>query len=182
MRHNKQLLILVMSVIAIACSQQGAVPTSLVAPSGGSLAAQNDGPMAATVLFGNDSAGSPFDPGAGHDRSGHARDTLIPGTVVINRGGTVTFKIGFVHQIAVYQPGKGPEDVNTSALDFSSSCFGIPLITDSVGRIYTPPAQPCTGGPTSVSYTFNQPGKYLVICTLLPHFNIKMYGWVVVQD
>ena len=138
--------------------------------------------MAATVLFGNDTTGSPFDPGSGHDASGHARDTLVPNTVVIKSGGTVTFKVGFVHQVAIYAPGKGPEDVNTSALDFVSGCFGVPLIIDSTGRINTPPAQPCMGGPASVSYTFNQPGKYLVICTFLPHFQIKMYGWIVVKD
>ena len=31
--------------------------------------------------------------------------------------------------------------------------------------------------------TFSAPGKYLVICTFLPHFvEFEMYGWVVVRD
>ena len=29
---------------------------------------------------------------------------------------------------------------------------------------------------------FESPGRYLVICTLLPHFvGAKMYGWVIVK-
>jgi plastocyanin len=31
------------------------------------------------------------------------------------------------------------------------------------------------------SYTFTEPGRYLVICTFFPHFNVGMYGWVVVR-
>ena len=42
--------------------------------------------------------------------------------------------------------------------------------------------QPCAGGPTAPSYTFTEPGRYLVICAFLPHFELQMWGWVIVKD
>ena len=39
-------------------------------------------------------------------------------------------------------------------------------------------------GTPAVSWTasFSEPGRYLVICNLTPHFGFfKMYGWVIVK-
>jgi plastocyanin len=167
-------------LVIVACSQEGSKLSSPAAPSAG-LAAST--PATATVQFGLDWLGSPFPPPSGHDQSGHARDNLVPRTTVIDKGGTVTFNIpaGSVHQIAVYDDGTAPDDVDTSALSFGG-CFGVPLINDTTDRLFVPPPQPCAGGPTSVTYTFNTPGRYLVICTFLPHFQAGMYGWVIVRD
>ena len=33
----------------------------------------------------------------------------------------------------------------------------------------------------SETVAFLEPGRYLVICAVLPHFNDKMYGWVEVR-
>jgi hypothetical protein len=70
-------------------------------------------PDSATIQFGNDGVGSHFPPPSGHDASGNARDNLIPRTVVIDKGGPVTFKIGFsgVHQGAIYADGTEPGDI-----------------------------------------------------------------------
>src|SRR5262245_40817081 len=65
------------------------------------------------VEFGTDATGSPFPP-AEHDRSFHSFDKLRPRTVVIQRGGSVTYEIDECHQPAVYRPGTKPEDINTS--------------------------------------------------------------------
>jgi plastocyanin len=54
------------------------------------------------------------------------------------------------------------------------------VINDSTNRETTLPV-PCLT-PTSRQYTFNTPGRYLVICAFLPHFNINMYGWVIVKE
>ena len=54
------------------------------------------------------------------------------------------------------------------------------LIDDDTNRVasYT---HAC-GGPWSVERQFDEPGKYLVICAFLPHFEVQMYGWVIVRD
>jgi plastocyanin len=172
-------------LLAIACTQQGGELSSPTVPSGSlsAVPSANSSALSATVRFGLDTLGSPFPPPSGHDQSGHARDSLVPRTVVIDKGGMVTFELpaGSVHQVAVYDDGTTPEDINTSALSFGG-CFGVPLIADTNARLFTPPPQPCAGGPTSVARTFTKPGRYLVICTFLPHFEEGMYGWVIVRD
>ena len=42
-------------------------------------------------------------------------------------------------------------------------------------------AVPCLTA-TQATYTFTQPGKYLVICAFLPHFEGGMYAWVEVKE
>jgi plastocyanin len=141
--------------------------------------------QSATVQFGNPDVGSGYPPGPSpHDQSGHAVDSLVPVNVVIDAGGTVTFNTGGVHEIAIYEPGKGPEDVDTSALvAMPAGCQAPPLrINDPVGRIAINGLNPVGCGPRVYTHTFDQPGKYLVICEFLPHFQVKMYGWVTVRD
>ena len=58
------------------------------------------------------------------------------------------------------------------------------VIDDSNGRIAEAwgNANELHTTPTTWEYTFTQPGKYLIICTTLPHFaESKMYGWVDVK-
>ena len=194
-------LALLLLVVAVACSQQGSSPSSPASPSpnldsqrgsnpsspaspSASLAAQNDGPLAATIEFGRDQLGSPFPPPSGHDASGHSRDSLFPQTVVIDRGGTVTFKMGAsgVHEAALYEPGITPDDIDTTKLDApAAGCPPVPIINDPDGRIAIISDQVCEGGSAAPTWTFPNPGKYLVICTFLPHFERGMWGWVIVK-
>ena len=143
-------------------------------------------PLTATVRFGLDSqTGSPFPVPLGHDESSHAKHTLVPRTVVISQGGTVTFVIDSpVHQVAVYEAGTEPGDIDATILTPGGmgDCPDIPLIDDMDGLVAVLGDQPCAGGPTMVSYTFDEPGRYLVICAFLPHFaDDDMYGWVIVK-
>jgi hypothetical protein len=62
-------------------------------------------PDAATVRFGLVDVGSGFPPPSMHDQSAHASRTMVPGTVVIDRGGTVTFDIVNPLQFSIYGPG-----------------------------------------------------------------------------
>jgi plastocyanin len=180
-RFHFPLLLLVLA-LAAACSQPGSTP-SPTAP-GASLAEKNNSPLSATVRFGNDTVGSPFPPPSGHDQSGHGRDNLIPRTVVIDQGGTVTFVIGGpVHQVAIYKDGTTPEQVGLAGLAPKAGCGPAPYIpgTNDPNFIKVLGQPPCAGGPTTVSQKFDNPGRYLVICSFLPHFNVGMYGWVEVR-
>ena len=136
------------------------------------------------MRFGNDTVGSKFNPASGHDQSGHGRDNLIPRTAVIDQGGTVTFVMGgAVHQAAIYKDGTTPEQVSRAGAAPIGGCPPVPYVTGAgdPNLVAVLDAPPCAGGAWSVSYTFQTPGRYLVICTFIPHLNVGMYGWVEVR-
>jgi plastocyanin len=142
-----------------------------------------DPPMSATVEFGQPDTGSPFPPD--HDQSGHAKDRPVPRTVVISPGGTVEFRINArTHGLAIYGPGIEPEDIDSNDTIASvAPCPPPPLIDDPNGRIAVFD-QPCALGLQTdvVTFTFNEPGRYLFICTFFPHFvDFDMFGWVNVK-
>jgi plastocyanin len=121
----------------------------------------------ATMEFGNPEAGTSFPPGA-HDASFHGRDRVIPGTVVIDRGQKVTFRVYPGHRVAIYKPGMRAQDI---------------LIGPGPFVLYSPNRIALQAAPTpQLSWTFNQPGRYLVICAIASHFyGANMYGWVIVR-
>ena len=175
-------LILASSFLILACSRSTPVePIGGAVPASGGLAART--PSTAIVEFGQENVGSPFPPPQGHDHSSNAQDNLVPRTVVISRGGTVTFKTFGVHGVAIYAPGTEPGDIDTSVLaPPQGACPPVPLINDPGNLVAVVAPQPCAGGTTTPSFTFTDPGRYLVICRFLPHFvEFKMYGWVIVQ-
>ena len=177
-------LALLLLVVAVACSQPGSTPASPTSPRAG-LSAQSGAALTATINFGRDDLGSPFPPPSGHDQSGHSRDTIFPRDTVIDKGGTVTFIMGAsgVHEAAIYEPGTTPEDINTSLTEPPApGCPPVPVINDPNHRIAVVSDQVCEGGSKTPTWTFTQPGKYLVICNFLPHFNLGMYAWVTVRD
>jgi plastocyanin len=124
-------------------------------------------PKPAVMVLGNPDAGSDFP--AGHDQSIHARDRIIPGTVVINAGELVTFQGVFTHRMAIYNDGMKPEDVlNTNPGTF---------VLYPYNRLYLQP----TATP-QVTLKFVRPGKFLVICAIKTHFfDRNMWGWVIVR-
>lgn len=183
-------VLLAVILMTTACSQWSAVgPTSPSAHEssgdaaviGSSAVQAHDSPLGVTIQFGQPDTGSDFPPSAAHDQSSHAKDNLVPRTVVIDRGGMVTFDVpAGAHQIAIYAPGTEPGDIDTTAL--------IPLCPGSTPRLINDPANrvalithPC-GSAWQAQYAFNAPGRYLVICAFLPHFQVGMYGWVEVRD
>ena len=93
---------------------------------------------------------------------------------------SVTYQIGGApthpHQVAVYGPGKTPDDVVAV-----NPPGAPPLINDANGRLALSPLV-ATGTFTTPPGTFTTPGRDLVLCNLRPHFeNFGMYGWVVVK-
>ena len=153
-------------------------------PSSVSAARSGETPV---VKFGQNDHGSPFDPPLGHDHSTQAKDLLIPRTVVIPVGGQVTYEIDPFHRVNVYRAGTAPSDIDVSKLiDFVSGPVFIPkfVIDDPTNRIaQSPPFQFAIDQTwTTPLGTFNVPGRYLVMCSFLPHFaDDDMYGWVIVQ-
>ena len=128
---------------------------------------------------------------------------LIPNEVKIKAGGTVNFIIAGFHLVVVYDDGTEPGQINISLTVPPFGAPAPPLINDPNGRIYRgidPTVLPFLQGPTQPPVTppappgapnfqpvlqdrvevvhFPNPGRYLVICGVLPHFNEGMYGYV----
>jgi len=176
-------------VALVACDEPAATEApgpSIRAMSPSSVSAARSG-VTPVVKFGQNEHGSPFDPAVGHDHSSQAQDLLIPRTVVIPVGGQVTYQIDPFHRVNVYRPGTAPADIDLSKLiDFVSGPVFIPdfVIDDPTNRIaQSPPFQFAIDQTwTTPLGTFNVPGRYLVMCSFLPHFaENDMYGWVIVQ-
>jgi plastocyanin len=120
------------------------------------------------MAFGNPDAGTNYPPGT-HDASFHGKDRVIPGTVVIDAGQRVTFRVYPGHRVAIYKDGVRPEDISPNNPG--------PFVLDPTNRIALQAAPV-----PSIFWTFNQPGRYLVICAVKNHFFIaNMYGWVIVR-
>jgi plastocyanin len=139
----------------------------------------------ASVQFGNPTVGSPGPVGPGielHDASANAQFNLVPGTVAVAAGGTVAFTVGVAgatgsnivpHWVSVCRPGTTPDDV----VDSNLATIGI---DDSDCTAVGGPVS--SGSGQTVSVPFSEPGRYLVICNLRPHFTeFNMYGWVNVK-
>ena len=200
MRAQGVSLLLLLGLVVASCSQYASnSPTPLA--SGGSLTAVSgqgggNSPLAAVMQFGQANVGSDFPPTSGHDHSANAVDNIVPRTVVIAVNGTVTFNVPpGVHQINIYKPGTQPEDVdvsmgNRTTLAARAGCgaplpaavANAPIVLNTAGSNFEAAiAVPCFT-PTEATYTFTQPGKYLVICAFLPHFEGGMYAWVEVKE
>jgi plastocyanin len=125
-------------------------------------------PKTTVMVLGNPDAGTPYFPGV-HDQSVHAKDRIIPGTVVINVGETVTFKGLLSHRLAIYNDGMKAEDIlNTNPG---------PFVLYPYGRLYLQPS-----ATQQVKLKFARPGKYLVVCAIKSHFfGRNMWGWVIVR-
>jgi plastocyanin len=103
---------------------------------------------------------------------------LIPQLALIKAGGTVNFIIAGFHNVVVYDDGTKPDDIN-SALTIPPAMGGPPLINDPNRRIYRgldPSTVPSQDRVEVVQ--FANPGTYLVICGVQPHFREGMYGFV----
>lgn len=138
-----------------------------------------DGPLSnATVSFGawmmplDRNLNQPPSPAANHHE-------LIPQVATIKAGGTVNFIIAGLHQVVVYDDGTQPSEIDTRLLTPVSPPFP-PLINDPDRRLYRGP-DPRLLFPNLDRVEvvhFANPGTYLVICGVLPHFNQGMYGFV----
>lgn len=134
-----------------------------------------------TIIVGRPDLGTDYFPPGSHDESYHAQDAIRPRTTVVDAGTTVDFVIAAGHNAAVYEPGIAPEDIDLSLIEPPGTPFPFPpVINDPTGRLGR--AALNFGPPVTWSWTFDEPGLYLVICEVLPHFaDAKMYAWVRVR-
>jgi plastocyanin len=145
--------------------------TAAAAPAG-------EGPLSnATVSFGSWMTSPPLDrfPNLSPITANHHE--LIPQVAKIKAGGTVNFIISGFHHVLVYDDGTQPSDINAS-LTISPTNGGPPLINDPDDRIYRG-LDPSLHPTDRVEVVhFANPGTYLVICGVLPHFQEGMTGFV----
>jgi plastocyanin len=145
----------------------------------GALAA--DGPLAnATVSFGlwKTDVTPPLDRYPNVSPPAGQLNEVIPNAVTIKAGGAINFVISGFHQIAVYDAGTEPGDIDENdTIDLTTP--PVKLIKDPNDRIYRG-LDPVTQPRDRVeAVAFAKPGTYLVICTVQPHFvNNDMFGYV----
>ena len=156
-----------------------------------------------TVAFGQWDA----DPAAPFDRfpvnSDRTRNNhqLLPFEAEIEEGGAVSFIISGLHQIVIYAEGTALADIQTAAKDPANQTAGMPpLVNYPAGRFYrgldprvltyaTQVTIPPATTPTNLvvqdrveSVNFPTPGRYLVICSVIPHLLEGMHGYVNVRQ
>ena len=137
------------------------------------------GPLAnATVSWGSWPTDPPLDrfPNLGAPGKPNVHQ-LIPNEVKIKAGGSVNYIIGGFHHVLVYDDGTQPGDINPNLLVPGSSPPG--LIDDPNHRIYRG-LDPRLFPQDRVEVVhFSNPGTFLVICGVRPHFvNDGMFGFV----
>jgi len=145
---------------------------------GGEAVAELNGPLSnATVSFGGWMTTPRLDrfPDENPILANHHK--LTPKTVKIKAGGTVNFIIGGFHNIQVYDNGTEPGDIDPS-ITVPPTNGGPPIINDPRNRVYRG-LDPSLFPQDRVEVVhFDEPGIYLVICGVVPHFNDGMFGYV----
>ena len=131
-------------------------------------------------------AGEPWDPAAGG--GGVTRDRNVPDLITVRSGTTVDFEnIGAPHRISIYNHGinsvvGGVLETNnrTTLVDVTGSVVTNVIQANAVaGQTLVGPL----ASGASTSYTFSEPGQYLVICSFNPHFrNFAQATFVIVDD
>lgn len=147
------------------------------------VAKPESGPLSnATVSFGAWKTSPPYDrfPIDANTPAFNVH-VMIPEIAKIKAGGTVNFIIAGFHQVIVYDDGTQPGDIDTNNTVFPTSTPPSPpppLIADPNRRIYRG-LDPSRFPQDRVEVVhFAEPGTYLVICGVRPHFLAGMFGFV----
>jgi plastocyanin len=134
---------------------------------------------------------------------------ILPQVIKVQVGDVVNFAVAGLHVIRVYDRGVRLRDVRDAIPDecevnptppetYPPQCFitgptppvipplGLEVYYEGLNPLGPPPQTP-PFAPFSLaqnrieSVAFLEPGRYLVICAVLPHFNDRMYAWVEVS-
>jgi plastocyanin len=152
--------------------------------SAGLTQAQSDGSsrMSVTVSFG---AGlNTAQPG------NSANHHVLPNTIEVKAGGVVNFIVAGFHQIVVYNPGTGVEDITLPAFPPNlfvnyqlATAYYVGINPDNANPATPPtPAILFNGENRTEAISFSTPGVYLVICNVTPHLRDGMYAYVKVSN
>ncbi len=135
---------------------------------------------------------------------------VIPDTIRVNAGDVVNFAVAGFHIIRVYGNGVTLGAVKAQIADecevnpvppaeeFPPQCGApgapVPVVPpgaldvyyEGINGLVSPQPGPPFALPSPAvnrvePVSFLKPGRYLVICAVLPHFNDKMYAWVEVR-
>jgi len=119
---------------------------------------------------------------------------MLPYEAEIDAGGAVSFIISGLHQILIYGPDRELAEVQAAATGLNLPPIGPfpPLVNYLVNLVYRgndPRVQqylPIGAAPNLVvdrieAVNFKQPGRYLVVCGVRPHFDGGMHGYVNVK-
>lgn len=131
--------------------------------------------------------------------AGNNVHAMIPHEVKIKAGGSVNFIIAGFHLLAIYDDGTEPGDIRlTNLISPTITPPAPPIINETRNRIYfgldpsvlprlAPPVPPVAPASPPLQdrlevVHFPNPGTFLVICAVMPHFvNDKMFGFVQVN-
>lgn len=118
-----------------------------------------------------------------------ANHHVLPKTINVKTGGVVNFVVSGFHQVYVYRPGTEPENIVVPPAGLFINDFNN-LYYLGINPGPNPPPSPLPPGvppipanasnaPNRVeSVSFNEPGTYLVICNVRPHFLDGMIAFV----
>jgi hypothetical protein len=142
----------------------------------------------------------------GNDRTRNDHQ-IIPNPVKVHAGDSISFIISGFHNPQIFGPGTQPQDIDRTVLAPPNPAFPAapPIIADTRNRVFrgadprnisptvaVPPAAP-TLLPVGVAQdrievvSLTNPGRYLVICGVLPHFfdaptgQFIMFGFIDVE-
>ena len=137
-----------------------------------------------------------------------ANHHVIPNAIKAHTGDIVNFTVSGLHVIRVYAKGVTLNDVKAQIPDecevnpvppatappqcaFSAPVpvipdFGLGVFYEGINPLAAPPPAPPFAQVSATlnrveTVTFPEPGKYLVICAVLEHFNDKMYAVIDVR-
>ena len=129
----------------------------------------------ATVVFGQ--WNTPMDRFTGAFTPANVGHHVSPHQVTIGVNGSVAFLIGGFHLVLVYDDGKTHEEVNAADLIPGVPGMSPPLIKD-LDRLLYRGLDPRTTGVDRIEVVhFHKPGRYLMVCGVLPHFP-EMFGYI----
>ena len=105
---------------------------------------------------------------------------LIPFEARVKAGGTVNFIISGFHLVTVYGPGTDFDDISLAVLTpIPGAPAGFPpVVNDPVNRVYRGLSPFGLPQDRVEAVNFAQAGRYLAVCTFLPHFQDRMFGYI----
>jgi plastocyanin len=117
-----------------------------------------------------------------------ANHHVLPSQIRVRKGGVVNFVVGGFHQLIVYKPGVTQPGVALPPAGTLFINFDLPnaLYVGIAPAGGPPPGTAATANPSNAgnrveSVSFAEPGDYLVICNVRPHFVDGMWAIVKVR-
>ena len=103
---------------------------------------------------------------------------LFPYEAKIKAGGAVSFVISGLHNVQIFAPGTKPTDINIALTIPMTAPPALPIINDPTNRVYRGPDPSLLPLDRVETVQLSAPGRYLVICGFLFHFQDNMIGYV----